>query len=71
VHLFLAESCDDALPGMLLDVWTWWDGSLSHPGRPRNYPNFPAGGAELRYPTLRMKYPNASMTTWLLPALAL
>ena len=44
VHLFLAESCDDAPPGMLLDVWTWWDGSLSYPGRPRSHPNFPRDG---------------------------
>jgi hypothetical protein len=44
VHLFLAESCDDAPPAMLLDVWTWWDGSLSHPGRPRGHPSFPRDG---------------------------
>lgn len=41
VRLFLAESCDDAPAGMLLDVWRWWDGSLSHPDRHRNHPNFP------------------------------
>jgi hypothetical protein len=41
VHLFLAESCDDAPAEMLLDVWTWWSGSFSFPGRPRNHPNFP------------------------------
>ncbi|MBC9712660.1 hypothetical protein H9Y04_08740 [Streptomyces sp. TRM66268-LWL] len=44
VHLFLAESCDDAPPELLLDVWTWWSGSLSFPGRPRNHPNFPRDG---------------------------
>ncbi|MFI8823988.1 hypothetical protein [Streptomyces sp. NPDC053431] len=41
VHLFLAESCEDAPADMLLDVWRWWDGSFTHPGRPRNHPNFP------------------------------
>ncbi|WP_327352265.1 PE-PGRS family protein [Streptomyces sp. NBC_01304] len=41
VHLFLAESCDDAPPWMLLQVWHWWNGSLSSPGRPRTHPNFP------------------------------
>lgn len=41
VRLFLAESCDDAPAEMLLEVWTWWTGSLSFPGRPRNHPNFP------------------------------
>ncbi|MGV9229723.1 hypothetical protein [Streptomyces nigra] len=44
VQLFLAESCDDAPAAMLLDVWRWWDGSFSHPGRPRNHPNFPRTG---------------------------
>ncbi|WP_050508083.1 MULTISPECIES: hypothetical protein [Streptomyces] len=44
VRLFLAESCDDAPPGLLLEVWRWWDGSLSCPGRPRNHPNFPRHG---------------------------
>ncbi|MBR7831439.1 hypothetical protein KDK95_34375, partial [Actinospica sp. MGRD01-02] len=39
VRLFLAESCDDAPAQMLLEVWTWWTGSLSFPGRPRNHPN--------------------------------
>jgi hypothetical protein len=29
---------------MLLDVWTWWDGSLSYPNRPRGHPNFPRDG---------------------------
>ncbi|MGW2717290.1 PE-PGRS family protein [Streptomyces sp. NPDC001492] len=41
IHLFLAESCDDAPPWMLLQVWHWWNGSLSAPGRPRTHPNFP------------------------------
>lgn len=41
VRLFLAESCDDAPAEMLLEVWAWWTGSLSFPGRPRNHPNFP------------------------------
>lgn len=44
VRLFLAESCDDAPPEMLLEVAAWWDGSLSFPGRPRNHPNFPREG---------------------------
>ncbi|MGW6305746.1 hypothetical protein ACWFRQ_19335 [Streptomyces niveus] len=48
VRLFLAESCDDAPAEMLLEVWRWWDGSLSHPGRPRSHPNFPRTGL-LRY----------------------
>ncbi len=50
VHLFLAESCDDAPPEMLLEVASWWDGSLSFPGRPRNHPNFPRNGL-LRFAT--------------------
>ncbi|MFF3318907.1 HEAT repeat domain-containing protein [Streptomyces sp. NPDC003035] len=50
VRLFLAESCDDAPPEMLLEVWHWWDGSLSFPGRPRTHPNFPRAGL-LRYAT--------------------
>lgn len=41
VRLFLAESCDDAPASVLLEVWLWWDGSLSFPGRPRSHPNFP------------------------------
>lgn len=41
VRLFLTESCDDAPAHALLDVWSWWDGSFSFPGRPRNHPNFP------------------------------
>ncbi|MER7816165.1 PE-PGRS family protein [Streptomyces sp. NPDC096153] len=41
VRLFLAESCDDAPASMLLEVWLWWNGSLSFPGRPRTHPNFP------------------------------
>jgi hypothetical protein len=44
VRLFLAESCDDAPADLLLDVWTWWPGSFSFPGRPRNHPNFPRDG---------------------------
>ncbi|MGW4699932.1 hypothetical protein [Streptomyces sp. NPDC004285] len=50
VRLFLAESCDDAPAAMLLDVWHWWDGSLSHPDRPRSHPNFPRTNL-LRYLT--------------------
>jgi hypothetical protein len=41
VRLFLTESCDDAPADLLLDVWSWWSGSFSFPGRPRNHPNFP------------------------------
>ncbi|MEV5535112.1 hypothetical protein [Streptomyces prunicolor] len=48
VRLFLAESCDDAPAEMLLEVWRWWDGSFSYPGRPRSHPNFPRTGL-LRY----------------------
>ncbi|RKT02373.1 hypothetical protein BX286_0274 [Streptomyces sp. 3211.6] len=48
VRLFLAESCEDAPAGMLLEVWRWWDGSFSHPDRPRSHPNFPRTGL-LRY----------------------
>ncbi|TXS49877.1 PE-PGRS family protein [Streptomyces sp. t39] len=48
VRLYLAESCDDAPPDMLLEIWHWWDGSFSFPGRPRNHPNFPRAGL-LRY----------------------
>ncbi|MER6278218.1 hypothetical protein ABT202_18250 [Streptomyces sp900105245] len=48
VRLFLAESCEDAPADMLLEVWRWWDGSFSHPGRPRNHPDFPRAGL-LRY----------------------
>ncbi|MET9604072.1 PE-PGRS family protein [Streptomyces sp. NPDC006512] len=50
VRLFLAESCDDAPPDLLLEVWRWWDGSLSFPGRPRSHPNFPREGL-LRHAT--------------------
>ncbi|HWS35010.1 MAG TPA: hypothetical protein VN408_20010 [Actinoplanes sp.] len=50
VRLFLAESCDDAPAEMLLEVASWWDGSLSYPGRPANHPNFPHQGL-LRYET--------------------
>ncbi|WKU43347.1 PE-PGRS family protein [Streptomyces sp. VNUA116] len=44
VQLFLAESCDDAPADMLLRVWQWWSGSLTHPDRPRSHPNFPRNG---------------------------
>lgn len=44
VRLFLAESCDDAPAEMLLEVASWWGGSFSFPGRPRNHPNFPRAG---------------------------
>ncbi len=44
VRLFLTESCDDAPADLLLDVWTWWPGSFSFPGRPRNHLNFPRDG---------------------------
>ncbi|MET7760004.1 hypothetical protein ABZT27_35745 [Streptomyces sp. NPDC005389] len=57
VRLFLAESCDDAPAEMLLEVWRWWDGSFTHPDRPRNHPNFPRTGL-LRYaddPSGRMR----------------
>lgn len=57
VRLFLAESCDDAPADLLLEVWSWWDGSFSHPDRPRSHPNFPRAGL-LRYaddPSGRMR----------------
>ncbi|MFE6176069.1 hypothetical protein [Streptomyces sp. NPDC056464] len=57
VRLFLAESCEDAPADMLLEVWRWWDGSFSHPDRPRSHPNFPRAGL-LRYtadPSGRMR----------------
>lgn len=57
VRLFLAESCEDAPADLLLEVWRWWDGSFSHPGRPRSHPNFPRAGL-LRYtadPSGRMR----------------
>lgn len=41
VRLFLTESCEDAPASLLLEVWSWWSGSFSFPGRPRNHPNFP------------------------------
>ncbi|MGW6981305.1 PE-PGRS family protein [Streptomyces sp. NPDC054932] len=41
VRLFLAEHCDDAPADMLLEVWQWWNGSLSTPDRPYGHPNFP------------------------------
>ena len=41
VQLFLAESCDDAPPDMLMRVWQWWTGSLGTPDRPHGHPNFP------------------------------
>lgn len=57
VRLFLAESCDDAPADMLLDVWRWWDGSFSHPDRPRGHPNFPRVGllCHLDDPAPRMR----------------
>ncbi|MEU6143997.1 hypothetical protein ABZ848_27050 [Streptomyces sp. NPDC047081] len=57
VHLFLAESCDDAPADMLLSVWQWWTGSFSFPDRPRGHPDFPREGL-LRYaddPNPRMR----------------
>ncbi|MGX1267081.1 hypothetical protein [Streptomyces phaeoluteigriseus] len=57
VRLFLAESCDDAPTDLLLEVWHWWDGSFSHPDRPRSHPHFPRAGL-LRYaddPSGRMR----------------
>ncbi|GGQ84423.1 hypothetical protein [Kitasatospora griseola] len=48
VRLFLTESCADAPAETLLDVWSWWPGSLSFPGRPRNHPNFPRDGLRHR-----------------------
>ncbi|MCJ0869414.1 PE-PGRS family protein [Streptomyces sp. AP-93] len=48
VRLFLAERCDDAPADMLLEVFTWWTGSLSTPNRPYGHPNFP-GRDLLRY----------------------
>ncbi|WP_405401850.1 hypothetical protein [Streptomyces sp. NBC_01104] len=44
VRLFLSESCEDAPADLLLEVWSWWSGSFSFPGRPRNHPNFPRHG---------------------------
>ncbi|MGZ9935494.1 PE-PGRS family protein [Streptomyces sp. NC-S4] len=41
VRLLLAERCDDAPADMLLEVWQWWNGSLSTPDRPYGHPNFP------------------------------
>ncbi|MFF7590919.1 hypothetical protein ACFZCK_25875 [Kitasatospora purpeofusca] len=42
VRLFLTESCADAPPWLLLDLWAdGWDGTLSFPAGPRNHPNFP------------------------------
>ncbi|MDV9194198.1 hypothetical protein [Streptomyces sp. Wh19] len=41
VRLFLTESCEAAPASLLLDVWSWWSGSFSFPGRPHNHPNFP------------------------------
>ncbi len=57
IRLFLAESCDDAPADMLLEVWRWWDGSFTHPDRPRSHPHFPRAGL-LRYaddPSGRMR----------------
>jgi hypothetical protein len=44
VRLFLAESCDDASPELLLEVASWWKASFSFPDRPRGHPNFPRDG---------------------------
>ena len=44
VRLFLAESNADAPPDFLLGLWSWWSGSFSHPGIPRDHPNFPRRG---------------------------
>ncbi|MFE9426898.1 hypothetical protein ACFYNO_28485 [Kitasatospora sp. NPDC006697] len=44
VRLFLTESCEDAPAETLLEVWSWWQGSLSFPDRPRGHPNFPRDG---------------------------
>ncbi|WP_405774599.1 hypothetical protein [Streptomyces sp. NBC_00859] len=44
VRLFLSESCDGVPADLLLEVWRWWDGSLSHPDRPRSHHNFPRKG---------------------------
>ncbi|MEU2390521.1 PE-PGRS family protein [Streptomyces sp. NPDC007369] len=41
VRLFLAERCEDAPADLLLEVWQWWNGSLSSPDRPYGHPNFP------------------------------
>ncbi|MFI1704953.1 PE-PGRS family protein [Streptomyces griseoruber] len=57
VHLFLAESCEDAPAELLLSVWRWWTGSFSHPNRPHSHPNFPRRDL-LRYaddPSPRMR----------------
>jgi hypothetical protein len=58
IQLFLSESCDDTPAAVLLSVWSWWDGSFSFPGRPRNHPNFPREGllglAEDPRPRVRM-----------------
>jgi hypothetical protein len=57
VRLFLAEHCDDAPTEMLLEVWQWWNGSLSVPDRPYGHPNFPRRDllrhATARHPRLR------------------
>ncbi|MFI0716492.1 hypothetical protein ACH4SK_39085 [Streptomyces inhibens] len=67
VRLFLAESCDDAPADLLLDVWTWWPGSFSFPGRPRNHPNFPRHGllrfADDPQPRLRLLAPHDPAST--------
>ncbi|MFJ8434313.1 hypothetical protein ACIQ9P_23715 [Kitasatospora sp. NPDC094019] len=59
VRLFLTESCGDAPPWLLLDLWAdGWNGTFSFPGRPRNHPNFPRADllrfAEDPHPRLRM-----------------
>ncbi|WP_194899413.1 hypothetical protein [Catenulispora pinisilvae] len=62
VHLFLSESCDDTPAEVLLGVWSWWSGSFSFPGRPRNHPNFPNTGL--------LKYADDPDPHWRLLALA-
>ncbi|NUP03856.1 MAG: hypothetical protein HOW59_38625, partial [Nonomuraea sp.] len=49
--------CEDAPGDLLLEVWRWWDGSFSHPGRPRSHANFPREGllCHLTDPSGRMR----------------
>ncbi|MFF3936975.1 PE-PGRS family protein [Streptomyces phaeofaciens] len=57
VHLFLAESCEEAPAELLLSVWRWWTGSFSHPDVPHGHPRFPRRDL-LRYaddPSPRMR----------------
>lgn len=44
VRRCLAESCDDAPPGLLLEEWRRRPGNFWHPGRPRDHPDFPRDG---------------------------